>query len=82
MRKRFSASLRESESSASAFCCETRAQIAADVIEAVQHAHELQRIEFFRLDQHFLAHANFAEVVEERGVAYLLHLFTEKRKSP
>ena len=52
--------------------------IAANVVKPVKHAHELQRIEFFRFDQNFFTHADFAEVMQQRCVAQLLHLFPGK----
>ena len=46
----------------------------ADVIEALLHQFHLQGVQLFRLHQNFFAHANFSEVVQQRGIADFLHL--------
>ena len=49
-------------------------EAAPDDLAALPDQVELARRELLGLDQHVLAHADLAEVVEQRGVADLLHL--------
>ncbi len=54
----------------------------ADQLEAVLHRAQLVRVELLGLDQHVLAHADLAEVVQQRGVADLLDLLAGEAQCP
>ena len=57
-------------SSRSAACIEIRESMADDL--------EILRVELLLLHQHLLAHADFAEVVQQAGVAQLAELFARE----
>src|ERR1700685_3282438 len=50
----------------------------ADVIKALAQNFELKRIQFFCSNQHFLAYADFSEIVKQGRVADLLQLLGVK----
>src|SRR5262249_51311456 len=58
--------------------CDAGLNIAAYVVEAVQHAHKLQWIELLGLDQHFFTDTDLAEIMKECRVTKLLDLFAGK----
>ena len=57
---------------------DARIDIASDVIEAIEQTGILERVEFFGFDEDFFVNADLAEIVEQSGVAQLLHLLARK----
>jgi hypothetical protein len=49
-----------------------------EIVKAVCNQVPLQGIEFFRFDQHILAHAYFSEVMQQRGITDFLHLLARE----
>ena len=61
---------------------DSRLNVPPDVVEAVQHARQVLRIEFSCLHQHFFAYSHLTEIVQQRGVAQFFHLFAGKPQIP
>src|SRR5579863_4228948 len=52
--------------------------LLVEIVKAVRNEVDLHRIELLGLDQDILAHADFSEIVQQRRVTDLLHLFGRK----